>query len=250
MGFWGATCIYPMSIPRWIHRREPKLVPIRPCSRLTASQDFWMFDPLKPSGAPLVSRRAICLAYIHSQMDLHMCAKFDDNRSSRLTASTDFWICDPLNPPPPKCPLGYWGTNLCSLCRFPDESADVYQIWCQSVQPFDNFLKHLNLRLPKPPPPQCPWGIAGELYLAYIHSQTNPPTCTKCGANRCSCMTASQDFWICEPPPPPQMPPEVTRGDLDLACVHSQMNPQTWTKFGANRYSRLTASQDFWMFDP
>ena len=46
------------------------------------------------------------------------------------------------------------------------------------------------------------------------------------------------------------MPAGVSRGDFDLAYVHSQMNPQTWTKVGANRSSRLTASPDFWMFDP
>ncbi len=37
----------------------------------------------------------------------------------------------------------------------------------------------------------------GELYLAYAHSQTNPQTSTKCGANRSSRLTASQnlDLW-------------------------------------------------------
>ena len=43
-------------------------------------------------------------------------------------------------------------------------------------------------------------------------------------------------------PYPLQMPPGVLRGDLDLAYVHSQMNPQTWTKVDANRSSRLTVS--------
>ena len=52
------------------------------------------------------------------------------------------------------------------------------------------------------------------------------------------------------PPKTPQMPPGVLWGDLYLAYVHSQMNPQTWTKVVANWSSRLTASPDFWMFDP
>ncbi len=39
---------------------------------------------------PLVSRGAICLAYIHSQMNLHMGAKFGANRSSRLIAFPEF----------------------------------------------------------------------------------------------------------------------------------------------------------------
>ena len=39
-------------------------------------------------------------------------------------------------------------------------------------------------------------------------------------------------------------------GDLYLAYVQSQMNPQTSTKVGANRSSRLTASQYFGIVDP
>ena len=98
---------------------------------------------------------------------------------------------------------------------------------------------------------KCRPGVSwGELFLGYVHSQMNPQTCTKFGANRSSRLTASQDFWICDPlTPPPAMPPGVLRGDLYL-YAHSQMNPPTWTKVGANRSSRLTASPDFRMFDP
>ena len=151
-------------------------------------------------------------------MNPHTCTKFGANRSSRLTASQDFWICDPLTPPPPRhapwgiegrivfifpdestdvnqswCqsvqpfdsfpwllnvwppktpqvpPCVYWG-NLFGVYPFPDESAHVYQIWCQSDQPFDIFPWLLNLWPPNPPPPMS----RGELYLAYAHSQTNP----------------------------------------------------------------------------
>ena len=106
-------------------------------SRLTASRDFLMFDPLKPPKCPVVSLGAICLAYIHSQMNLHMCTKFGANRIIfpwLLTSSPDFLICDPLTPPP-----NVEGRIVLSLCPFPDESADVYQMWCQSVQPFDSL---------------------------------------------------------------------------------------------------------------
>ena len=51
----------------------------------------------------------------------------------------------------------------------------------------------------------------GELYLAYVHSQTNPQMCTKFGANRSSRLTASQDFWICDPLKRPEMPTFVLR---------------------------------------
>ena len=115
-------------------------------------------------------------------------------------------------------------------------------MWCQSVQSFDSFPKHFNLWPPKKTP-KCP----GVLYLAFVHSQTNPPTCTKFGA---AVWQLPQTFECVTLYPPPQMPPGVLRGDLDLAYVHSQMNPQTWTKVDANRSSRLTASPDFWMLTP
>ena len=73
--------------------------------------------------------------------------------------------------------------------------------------------------------------------------------CAKFGANRSSRLTASPHFGICDtlsPPPSPEMRPGVLRGDLYLAYVHFQMNPQTWTKVGANR----TASPTFELLTP
>ena len=153
--FWICDPLTPPAMPPGVLRGELYLfsqmnpptwtkVGANRSSRLTASRDFcWMFDPLKPPKCPLVSLGAICLAYIHSQMNLHMCTKFGANRISRLTSSHDFWICDPLTPPPP-------------MSR-------------------------------------------GEFYLAYAHSQTNPQTSTKCGANRSSRSTASQTFGFVTP---------------------------------------------------
>ena len=106
-----------------------------------------------------------------------------------------------------------------------------------------------NPRCIRRPPktPKLPSGILrGELYLAYIHSQTNPQTCTKFGVNRSSCLTSSPDVWICDP----LKPPGVLRGELHLVYVDSQTNPQIRTKFGANRSSRLTASTNIWICDP
>ena len=44
-------------------------------------------------------------------------------------------------------------------------------------------------------------------------------------------------FWIVDPltPPPPQCRRGVSWGELFLAYVHLQMNPQMCTEFGANR---------------
>ena len=149
-----------MSIPRWIRRREPKLVPFGPA--------VWQLP---------------------------------------LTVQ-----CWPLNPP--KCPslcLGGGGGNLFGLYPFPDGSADVCQIWCQSVHPFDCFPRLLNLWHPNPPPVMPPGVLRGDLYLAYVHYQMNPQTWIKVGANR----TASKYFWNVDPPRTPKCPPPcVSKGNL------------------------------------
>ena len=142
-----------------------------------------------------------------------------------------------------------------------------------------------------------PGVLRGDLYLAYNNSQMNPQMWTKVGANRSSRLTAFPDLWLFDslnPPPPPQCPPCVSRGNLfgvypfpDESTnlvpfgpavwifplflnlwppnppppmsrgrivfsldVHSQTNPQTCTTFGANRSSRLTASQTFGFLTP
>ena len=81
-----------------------------------------------------MSRGELYLAYVHSQTNPQTCTKFCANRSSRLTASQDFWICDPLKPPEMLPCVNWFG-----IYPFPDESALVCQIWCQSVQPFGSF---------------------------------------------------------------------------------------------------------------
>ena len=258
----------------------------------------WICDPLKaPEIPPGVLRGDLYLAYVHSPTNPQTCTKFGANRSSRLTASQDFWICDLLKAPkmppwamvgrivfslcpfpdesidlyqtwcqsvlavwqlsqtwicdplnPPKCPLKYWGANCIDLCPFPYEFADVYQIWCQSVQPFDCFPRLLNL-WPKSPR-NAPLGIEGRLVFSLCPF---PDESADVYQIRCQSVQPFDRFprllnlW---PPKSPEMPPGVLRDDLNLAYVHSQTNPQTWTKVGAYRSSRLTASPDFWMFDP
>ena len=224
-----------MSIPRWIHRRVPNLVPFGP-SVWYLTQTY-ICDPLKPRNAPCGIEGRIVFSYVLSQTTPQTCTKFGANRSSRLTASPDIWICDPLKPH--KMPPGVlWG--------------DLHLAYVQSVQLFDSFSRVLNVWPPKTPkcleehfvwrisiprwictcvqnlvpigaavsfdsfnrlefvtplPPKMPPGILmGELYSAYVHSQTNPQTCTKFGANRSSCLTASPDFWICDPLKTSEMP--------------------------------------------
>ena len=167
----------------------------------------------------------IVWAYVHSQMNSQTCTKFGANRSSRLTASQTFECVTPY-PPPRHAPWGIEGWLVFSLCPFPDESADMRQSWCQSVQPFDSS-PDCWIFDPLNPPPKCPLLSLRAMCLAYIHSQMNMHMCTKFVANRNSRLTSSPDFWICDPLSPP-----MSSGELYLAYVHSQTNPQTYTKFG------------------
>ena len=93
------------------------------------------------------------------------------------------------------------------------------------------------------PTPEIPPGVLrGDLDLAYVHSQMNPQTWTKLGANRSSCLTASPDFWMFDPIKPPSAP-LVSRRAICLAYIHSQMNLHMCAKFGANLSSRWQLQQ-------
>ena len=95
------------------------------------------------------------------------CAKFGGNLSSRSAAFPDFWISVLLKNPkmPPKWPLGYGRANCFSLCPFPDETAGVYQIWCQLVHPFGSYSRFLNFWPPKKPQ-MPPGGIEGLIVFS------------------------------------------------------------------------------------
>ena len=211
-------------------------------SRLTASTYFWICDPLKPPEMPLWVK--LYLAYVHSQTNPPTYTKFVANRCSRLTASPNFWIGDPL-PPPPQMPPGVLRGDL--YLAYVHSQINP-QTWTKDGANRSRLLtasQTFECLTPKTPPsaPLVSWGA---ICLAYIHFQMDLQMCVKFGANRSSCLTASPDLWICDTLTLPQMPPGVLRGDLYLAYVHSQMNPQTWTKVGAHR----TASPDFWIVDP
>ena len=67
-----------------------------------------------------------------------------------------FWIVDLLKTP--NCPWDSEGRIVFSLCPFPDESVDVYQIWCQSVQVFDTSPYFWMCDPLTPPMPLGYWG--------------------------------------------------------------------------------------------
>ena len=174
-----------MPIPRWIRRREPKLVPIGP-----ASPDFWMFDPLKPPEVPpCVSQGNSFGVYPFPDESAHVYQIWcqSDQPFDIFPWLFNLW---PPNPPP-----NVEGRIIFSLCPFPDESADVYHIWCQSVQSFDSLPRLLDLWPPKTPP-KCPLVSWGSIGLAYIHSQMNLHMCAKFGVNRSSGLVAFPEFVL------------------------------------------------------
>ena len=117
--------------------------------------------------------------------------------------------------------LGYRGANCLSLCPFPDESTDVYQIWCQSVQPFDSFSRLLNVwpHNTPPPPRHAPWGIEEWLVFSLCRF---PDESADVNQSWCQSVQPFDSFpwllnvWTTNPP--------MSRGELYLAYVHSQTN--------------------------
>ena len=99
----------------------------------------------------------LCSTCVHSHIHLHyMCKMYSQSVQPFDQNFPGFWIVDPLKPPKmPTC--GTVGRIVFSLCPFPDESTDMYEIWCQSVEQFDSFPSHLNL-WPSKTPPKCPLG--------------------------------------------------------------------------------------------
>ena len=93
-----------MSIPRRISRPTCTKFDANRCTRLTASQDFWMFDPYPPPPTcpPCASRGNLFGVYPFPDGSADVCQIWCP---SRFTASPDFWICDPLLPSLPSTPL-------------------------------------------------------------------------------------------------------------------------------------------------
>ena len=126
---------------------------VQPFDRLPRLLNVWLPNP--PRNAPWGIVGEFYSAYVYSQTNPPKGTKCGANRCSRLTAYPVFWMGDPLTHG--NAPWGIEGRIVFSLCPFPDESADVYQIWCKSVQPFDSFPILLNIWPPKTPqvPPLC-----------------------------------------------------------------------------------------------
>ncbi len=100
------------------------------------------------------------------------------------------------------------GEYVFSLCSFPDESSSVYQIWCQSVQPFDSLPGLLNLWYPNPP--NAPWGIEGRLVFSLY-----PFPDESADVNQSWCQSDSFPRLLnCWTPKNPQVPPLCLEGQF------------------------------------
>ena len=199
---------------------------------------------------PFVSLGPICSTCVLSQIHLHFaCAKPDvfPIGPGVWPHFPVFWIVDPIKPPK-MSPRGIVGRIVFSLCPFQDESTDVYQIWCQSVQPFDSFPWLLNVWPRKPPPPKCPIVSLGAICLAYIHSQMNLHICTKFGANRIRRLTSSPDFWICDPLTPPP-PPNVEGRILSSLYPFPDESADVY-QIWCQSVQPFDSLPDFWICDP
>ena len=194
----------------------------------------------------------ICSTRVHSQIHLHytgVCAKFIPNWSSRLTTFPRLLNC--WSPKlPPKCRRGVsWGELFLAYVH----SRMNPQTWTE-------FGANRSIRLtafpdlnwwPPKTPEMPPVVLRGELYLAiFIPRRIRIHVPNLVPISRAVWQLPQTFEFVTPKPPPPKCPLGVLWGDLYLAYVHCQMNPQTWTKVGANRSSRWTASQDFWKFDP
>ena len=179
----------------------------------------------------------ICSTCVHSQIHLHyiLCAKFIPNRSSRLTTFPMLLNCWP----PKKSPNCRRGVSRGELFLAYVHSQMNPQTCTEfRVNRFIRLaaLPDLNLWPTEPPPPQCPLGYCGRLVFSLCPWSSS--------------LTASTYFLICDPLKPQKCPPGILRGELYLAYVHSQTNPQTCTKCGANRSSCLQLPQTFEFVTP
>ena len=90
-----------------------------------------------------------------------------------------------------------------------------------------------------------PWCLMGPICSTCVHSQIHLHYMCKIYSQSVQPFDhiSQAREWLNPNPPPPMLPWGIV-GRIVLAYVHSQMNPQTCTEFGANRSIRLTAFPD------
>ena len=230
-----------MSIPRRIRRFDQIWChSVQPFNSFPRLLHLWPPNP--PPNASLV---------IKGQLGFILCPFPDESADitkvgANRTASPDFWIVDPLNPPPPSAPLCLesqfaWRISIPRwICRYVPNVVTI----CPAVWQLPHTFECLTSKPPPQVPPLCLEGNlfgvypfpGGSAYMWQIWCKSVQPF---------DCFPRLLNFWHPNLPTP-QMPPGILRGDLYIAYVHSYMNPQAWTKIGANR----TAFPECWIVDP
>ena len=95
------------------------------------------------------------------------------------------------------------------------------------------------------------WCLMGPICSTCVHSQIHLHYMCKMYSQLVQPFDhISQAFEFLSPKTSPKCRRGVSWGELFLAYVHSQMNPQTGTEFGANRSIRLAAFPDFKFVTP
>ena len=157
----------------------------------------------------------ICSTFVHSQINLRYMCKIDSQSGQPFDHTFRSLLNCWSHKTTHNAALGYRGANCLSLCPFPDESTDVNQIWCQSVQPFDSFPRILNVGPPNPPPPRhAPCGIEGWLVFSLCTFQDESADVNQ---SWCQSVQPFESFpWLLNvwPPNTPQVPPCVSQGNL------------------------------------
>ena len=203
----------------------------------------------------------ICSSCVHSKIHLHYaCGQNLFPIVPAVWHFPVFWIVDPLTPPPQCCHIV--GRIVFSLCPFPDESADVYQIWCQSVQQFDSFPRHLNLWPPKTPR-NAPWDIQGRLLISVCpfpdeSADVNQSWCQSlqpiADVYQIWCQSVQQfdsfprhlNLW---PPKTPRNAPWDIQGRLLISvCPFPDESADVNQSWCQSLQPAMTASQNFWIF--
>ena len=93
-----------------------------------------------------------------------------------------------------------------SLCPFPDESAGMYHIWCQSVQPFGRLSRCLNFWPPKTSQ-MPPWYLEELIVFSLCPFPDESTHVCQIWCQLVNPFGSYSRFWLFWPPKTPLMPP-------------------------------------------
>ena len=146
----------------------------------------------------------ICSTCVHSQIHLHYMSTIYSQSIQPFDHISHIW--------------GIEGRLGFSQCPFPDESADVNQSWCQSVQPFDSFLRLLNVWLLQPPSAPPPCVSRGNLFGVYPFPDGSADVCQIWGQSFDS-SPRLLNLWHPNPPPPEWLAQKHAKNNIYTSTI-------------------------------